>query len=81
MIHANIFENSPHIQNATFECFEALRLSVGPGESLLFILQGLFHAAKKVRSVFWNLYNSLYISSQDSLTSFYPIFKQENSKQ
>ena len=34
--------------------------------------QGLFHPARKVRDVYWKLYNSLYIGSQDALVAGYP---------
>ena len=30
------------------------------------VLQGLFHPARKVREVYWRLYNSLYIGAQVS---------------
>ena len=62
-IFPNIFENSPHIKNGVFETFEALKLVIGPGEMLLFLLQGLFHPARRVREVYWSLYNNLYIGS------------------
>ena len=77
---ANLFETSPHVINAVTEAFESLRLSVGPGFMLLYILQGLFHPAKRVRCVYWRLYNLLYIGAQDALTPFYPILPNyENS--
>ena len=34
--------------------------------------QGLFHPARRVRDVYWKVYNTLYIGSQDSLVSAYP---------
>ena len=70
---ANVFETSPHAVNAVFEAFEGMRLSLGPGFMLLYILQGLFHPAKKVRNIYWKFYNMLYIGSQDALTPFYPV--------
>jgi hypothetical protein len=41
-------------------------------------VQGLFHPARKVRTVYWKLYNSLYIGAQDALTSFYPALPDED---
>lgn len=38
----------------------------------LFSFQGLFHPARKVRDVYWKIYNSLYIGSQDALIAGYP---------
>lgn len=35
-------------------------------------LQGLFHPARKVRDVYWKIYNSIYIGSQDALIAHYP---------
>jgi len=36
------------------------------------LFQGLFHPARKVRDVYWKIYNSLYIGGQDSLVAGYP---------
>ena len=76
-VFPNIFENSPHIRNAVFDAFEALRLAVGPGKMLLYILHGLFHAARRVRKTYWAFYNNLYIGAQDALTPFYPILPKD----
>lgn len=35
--------------------------------------QGLFHPARKVRDVYWKIYNSIYIGSQDALIAHYPL--------
>ena len=40
---------------------------------LQYVLQGLFHPARKVRDVYWKIYNNLYIGSQDALVAGYPI--------
>ena len=40
-------------------------------------VQGLFHPARKVRTAYWKLYNSLYIGTQDALTAFYPELPDE----
>eukprot|EP01101_Sappina_pedata_P005916 TRINITY_DN2821_c0_g1_i1.p1 TRINITY_DN2821_c0_g1~~TRINITY_DN2821_c0_g1_i1.p1 ORF type:complete len:1165 (+),score=432.75 TRINITY_DN2821_c0_g1_i1:32-3496(+) len=69
----NIFETSPHVINAVTEAIEGCRVALGPATIMMYILQGLFHPARKVREVYWKIYNSLYIGSQDALTSFYPI--------
>lgn len=68
----NIFEESPHLVNAVTGCIDGARLTLGPGVVMSYILQGLFHPARKVRTVFWKLYNNLYIGAQDALTAFYP---------
>lgn len=38
----------------------------------LVLFKGLFHPARKVRDVYWKVYNNLYISAQDSLVAGYP---------
>ena len=39
--------------------------------------KGLFHPARKVRDVYWKVYNNLYISAQDSLVAGYPKVKDD----
>lgn len=34
--------------------------------------QGLWHPARKVREVYWRLYNNLYIGAQDAVVAFAP---------
>lgn len=47
--------------------------------SILF--QGLFHPARKVRDVYWKIYNSLYISAQDALVAGYPHIENDVKNQ
>ncbi|CAF1297742.1 unnamed protein product [Didymodactylos carnosus] len=54
----NIFETLPHVIQAFISACEGLR--------------GLFHPARKVRDVYWKVYNTLYIGAQDSLIAAYP---------
>lgn len=39
--------------------------------------QGLFHPARKVREVYWRIYNNLYIGAQDALVAAYPRLEDE----
>ncbi|KAI8078377.1 splicing factor 3B subunit 1 [Thamnidium elegans] len=71
-IWPNIFETSPHVINAVMEAIEGLRVALGPATILQYTLQGLFHPARKIREVYWKIYNTLYIGSQDALVPFYP---------
>lgn len=71
-VFPNIFETSPHIMNAVTEAIEGMRVSLGPGVILLYLMEGLFHPAKRVRQTYWRLYNMVYVGNQDSLVSFYP---------
>jgi len=68
----NIFEISPHVINAVMEAIEGMIVSLGPGRVLQYVAQGLYHPARKVRDVYWKIYNSLYIYGQDSIVPFYP---------
>lgn len=68
----NIFETSPHVIFSVIETLEALRVSVGSGILLNYAIQGLFHPARRVREVYWRVYNNLYISNPESLIPQYP---------
>merc|ERR1711981_524770 len=48
----NIFETSPHIIQATTGAIEGMRVALGPCPILQYLLQGLFHPARKVREVY-----------------------------
>lgn len=78
-IFPNIFEVSPHIISAFTECIEAIRVALGPGVVLLYLLQGLFHPAKRVRVVYWRLYNMLYVGSQDALVPYLPELESDKN--
>lgn len=75
----NIFETSPHVINAVMEAIEGMRVALGPALVLNYCLQGLFHPARKVREVYWKIYNSLYIGAQDALVAAYPVLEDEES--
>ena len=57
----NVFETSPHVIQAVMGALEGLRVAIGPCRMLQYCLQGLFHPARKVRDVYWKIYNSIYI--------------------
>lgn len=71
-VFPNIFEVSPHICTAVTEAIDAMRVAVGPANVFLYLLQGLFHPARKVREAYWRLYNNLYIGAADALVPVYP---------
>lgn len=75
----NIFETSPHVIGAVMEAIEGMRVALGPSIVLNYVLQGLFHPARKVREVYWKIYNSLYIGSQDGLIPAYPDIANDSS--
>jgi len=47
-IWPNIFETSPHVINAVMEGIEGLRVGLGVGRLMLYVVQGLFHPARRV---------------------------------
>jgi splicing factor 3B subunit 1 len=71
-VFPNIFEESPHVINAMMEAIEGCIVTLGAGKVMQYVLQGLFHPSRKVRDVYWKIYNSIYIYGQDAITAFYP---------
>ena len=75
----NIFETSPHVIAAVLDAVEALRASIGPQRLLAYLLQGLFHPARRVREQYWRIYNNVYVYSADAITPVYPRILSETS--
>ena len=46
---------------------------------LNYCLWGLFHPARKVREVYWKIYNSLYIGAKDALVAAYPTLDDKHN--
>jgi len=63
----NIFETSPHVIGAVFEAIEALRVALGPAHIMAYLRAGLFHPARRIREVYWRLYNNLVVYCGHSL--------------
>ncbi|CAF3643494.1 unnamed protein product [Adineta steineri] len=76
----NIFETSPHVIQAFISAIEGLRVGLGPCRILYYALQGLFHPARRVRDVYWKVYNTLYIGAQDSLIISYPRIVDDSTR-
>ncbi|KAJ0733690.1 putative splicing factor 3B subunit 1 [Helianthus annuus] len=55
----------------------SLGLSSSAGLGATWFNPGLFHPARKVREVYWKIYNSLYIGAQDALVAAYPVVEDE----
>ena len=73
----NIFEESPHVIRAVFDAVEGLMVGLGPNVILQYTIQGLYHPARKVREVYWKVFNTLYIYSSDALVMGYPTIEDE----
>jgi hypothetical protein len=39
------------------DAIEAMRLGLGPGVLMSYVLQGMFHPARRVREVYWRMYS------------------------
>eukprot|EP00798_Chlamydomonas_sp_ICE-L_P031788 gene31788-6985_t len=75
----NVFEVSPHVVNAVMGAVDGCRLALGPCLVMHYVLQGLWHPARKVRETYWKMYNNLYIGSQDALVAFYPQLEDDST--
>mmetsp|Transcript_25089 Transcript_25089/g.25559 ORF Transcript_25089/g.25559 Transcript_25089/m.25559 type:complete len:292 (-) Transcript_25089:418-1293(-) len=73
----NVFEESPHVIQAVFGALEGMMVALGPNVILQYVLQGLYHPARKVREVYWKVFNTLYIYGADSLVMGYPVIEDE----
>jgi len=51
LVWPNCFETSPHVIGAVIDAIDAMRVALGAGILLSYVLQGLFHPARKVREV------------------------------
>ena len=74
----NLFEESPHVIQAVFDAIQGLVVALGPNVVLQYTLQGLYHPARKVREVYWRVFNTLYIYSADALVVGYPMVEDED---
>jgi len=73
----NIFEESPHVIQAVFDAIQGLMVALGPNIILQYTLQGLYHPARKVREVYWRVFNTLYIYNSDALVAGFPVIEDE----
>lgn len=78
-VWSNILETSPHVINAFMEANEGMRVASGPTAVLTYCRQDLFQPAKKVREVYWQIHNSLYIESRNALLATYPVHGDEQN--
>ncbi|KAJ6623945.1 small nuclear ribonucleoprotein [Mycena sp. CBHHK59/15] len=72
LVWPNCFETSPHVLSTMMSALEAMQVALGPGVLLSYLLQGLFHPARKVREVYWRIYDTLYLGAQDAMVPYYP---------
>lgn len=77
LLYPNLFETSPHVIDRIVEAIDAIRMAVGTGVVMNYILAGLFHPARKVRTPYWRLYNDAYVQSADAMVPYYPDLREE----
>lgn len=73
----NIFEESPHVIQAVFDALQGLMVALGPSVLFRYTVQGLYHPSRIVRTVFWRVYNCLYIYNSDALVPVYPMVEDD----
>jgi len=73
----NIFEESPHVIQAVFDAIQGLMVALGPHVIFQYTLQGLYHPSRKVREVYWRVFNTLYIYNSDALVAGFPVIEDE----
>ena len=71
-IWPNIFEQSPHVINSIMDAIEAIRVALGPNIILTYLLTGLYHPSRAVRTVYWRIYNQTYVAGAHAMVSAYP---------
>ena len=77
LVMPNVFEESPHVIQAVFDAIQGLMVALGPNVILQYVVQGLYHPARKVRDVYWKIYNYLYVYHSDALVAGYPVIQDE----
>ena len=63
---------SAHGLNAVVEAIRALGVGLGPAVVWQYVAPGLFHPARKVRNLYWRVYNQMQILFGHALPPFYP---------
>jgi splicing factor 3B subunit 1 len=73
----NIFETIPHTIFACIEAIEGMMVGMGVPRVMQYVLQGLFHPARRVREVYWKIYNQTYIYGAESMIMGLPCIQNE----
>ncbi|EPE02496.1 u2 snrnp component prp10 [Ophiostoma piceae UAMH 11346] len=78
LLYPNLFETSPHVIDRIVEAIEAIRVAVGPGLVLNYVWAGLFHPARKVRTIYWRVLSDCYIGAADAMVPYYPDLDEDS---
>lgn len=72
----SIYETSTHVRERVQAAFRQLARVLGPGVVVQYLLAGLFHPARRVRTAYWGLFNAAY---QDTpVTVLVPLYEEED---
>ena len=77
----NIFETSPHMIMSVTDAIEGLRVGLGVNRLMNYVIQGLFHPARRIRNIYWRIFNIFYVGAQDDLCSCYPTLPEEGKEE
>lgn len=69
----SIFETSPHVIDRVVEAISSIQQLIGAPAFLNYIWAGLFHPARKVRNIYWRLWNLQNINSPSAQAPTCPI--------
>ena len=64
---------------AITEAIEGLRVSIGVNRVFSYVIQGLFHPARRVRDAYWKIYNLMYIGAADAMNAVYRELPEDTS--
>lgn len=68
----NILEHNPHTLSAVLDAIEGCRVSLGAHRIFMYTIQGLWHPARRVREIYWKIYNNLYIHASHQIIPVLP---------
>ncbi|QPG75206.1 hypothetical protein FOA43_002556 [Brettanomyces nanus] len=71
----NVLDTSPHLITRVIDAVDSLRMVLGCGVLMNYVLAGLFHPARRVRAAYWRIYNTMYVNAADSMVPYYPRFE------
>lgn len=69
----SIFETSPHVIDRVVEAINSICDVLGAPAFVNYLWAGLFHPARKVRNIYWQLWSEMYKKHAEELVPTYPV--------
>jgi len=69
----SIFETSSHVIDRVLEAIHSIQKVIGVPTFVLYLWPGLFHPARKVRNVYWEMWSMMYKDFARFIVPFYPV--------